>query len=286
MKVSEIGLGHMGAALARSFLASGREVTVWNRTASKAAALEAAGAAIAPSAEAAVVASDVVVVCLLDYAASDAVVRSGAVAEALRGKTLIQLSTGTPADARAAGAWAAENEIVYLDGAIFGLPGAEGCRIFCSGPADTFERCRALLAGPAGEAVHVGAPIGNANALDEAILIQYEGILCSHLQAISMCEAEGLSLEVFESFATWLHDLYGPHVDYPLGKIRAGRFGPGDETPLSIWVAAIAQHARFAREAGIDPTFADALLRLGRKAMEAGHSDEEFAAVYAGFRTP
>ena len=286
MQVALIGLGHMGSALGRSFLATGHPLTVWNRTASKAAPLAAAGGSVAATPEAAVATADVVVVCLLDYAATDAVVRVDAVAQALRGKTLIQLSTGTPADARTAGAWAVENEIAYLDGAIFGLPGADGCRVFCSGSADVFESCRALLAGPEGEALHVGEAIGNANALDEAILIQYEGILFSHLQAIAMCQAEGLSLDVFESFASWLHDRYGPHVDYPLGTVRAGQFGPGEETPLSIWVAAIAQHARFAREANIDPTFADALLRLGRKSMELGHSDDEFTAVYAGFRSP
>ena len=69
--VAVIGLGDMGSALARAFLANRHRVTVWNRTAAKATPLVQAGAQQAKSVEAAVAAGDVIVVCVLDYAISE-----------------------------------------------------------------------------------------------------------------------------------------------------------------------------------------------------------------------
>ena len=70
--VSMIGLGNMGHALADSLLAKAFRVTVWNRTRAKAAPLERAGASVAPSVAAAAQGTDVMVVCLIDHAASAA----------------------------------------------------------------------------------------------------------------------------------------------------------------------------------------------------------------------
>jgi 3-hydroxyisobutyrate dehydrogenase-like beta-hydroxyacid dehydrogenase len=49
MKVGVIGLGNMGLGMARSLVKAGHEVTVHNRTASKAVALVAEGAKFAPT---------------------------------------------------------------------------------------------------------------------------------------------------------------------------------------------------------------------------------------------
>ena len=68
--VTVIGLGEMGSALARAFLAGGKSVTVWNRTPAKAAALERLGALAASAVADAVSASPVVVIFLSGYAAA------------------------------------------------------------------------------------------------------------------------------------------------------------------------------------------------------------------------
>ncbi|MCO5989966.1 NAD(P)-binding domain-containing protein [Actinoallomurus spadix] len=45
--IAFLGLGRMGAPLARRLLAAGHDLTVWNRTAERAAPLGAAGATLA-----------------------------------------------------------------------------------------------------------------------------------------------------------------------------------------------------------------------------------------------
>ncbi len=104
-KVAVLGLGRMGSRLAEAFLATGQELSVWNRDSAKCAAFD-GRAAIRPTAAEAVSASDLVVVCVADYPAARSILTEARTAEALGGRTLVQLSSGSPEDARALSAWA------------------------------------------------------------------------------------------------------------------------------------------------------------------------------------
>nr|BFE84359.1 hypothetical protein GCM10020093_069600 [Planobispora longispora] len=96
--VTVIGLGLMGQALAGAFLRGGHPTTVWNRTASKADKLAAEGARPAPTAADALRASPLTIVCVTDYRAVHELL--GADDAALDGTTLINLTSGTSAQAR------------------------------------------------------------------------------------------------------------------------------------------------------------------------------------------
>ncbi|MCB5180935.1 NAD(P)-dependent oxidoreductase [Streptomyces antimicrobicus] len=72
-KIAFLGLGAMGLPMARHLLASGRSLTVWNRTAAKAAPLAGEGATVAASPAEAVRDADVVVTMLADAPAALAV---------------------------------------------------------------------------------------------------------------------------------------------------------------------------------------------------------------------
>ena len=66
-RVTVAGLGLMGAAIARGLLRAGHQVTVWNRTYSKTEGLAEHGADAVRDLAEAIVASTVVLVCVLDY---------------------------------------------------------------------------------------------------------------------------------------------------------------------------------------------------------------------------
>ena len=63
-KVMVIGLGRMGSALAMALLKNDYQVTVWNRTASKAVPLVEAGAIHAGSVSEGVGANNLIVICV------------------------------------------------------------------------------------------------------------------------------------------------------------------------------------------------------------------------------
>ena len=137
--ISMIGLGAMGTALAKALLKAGHGVTVWNRTPRKMAPLEALGAKGAANVSEAVQASPLVMVCIDNYAATDALFRADDVVPHLSGRTVIQLSTGTPEEARDSETWLRASGADYLDGAIESYPegigAADGRLLFCGSEA-------------------------------------------------------------------------------------------------------------------------------------------------------
>lgn len=188
-----IGLGDMGTAMARTWLAAGHALTVWNRTPAKAEALAAEGASVAASPAAAVAANTLVVVCLLD----DESVGSALEGIDLTGKDLVNLTTGTPGEARARAAWAEERGARYLDGGIMatptmiGVPEAGGY-VFHSGSRALFETHRAVLEVPAGSRF-VGEDPGHAALHDVALLSAMWGMFAGISHAYALTEGEDIA---------------------------------------------------------------------------------------------
>src|SRR5688572_30645343 len=165
-EISVIGLGKMGSTLARLLLRQGYRVTVWNRTTDKASPLVQDGALLAPSAAAAVAASPVVVVCVYDYKAANEILGAKAVASALAGRLLLQLTTGSSQEARESEAWARKHGADYLDGAIQAAPSQMArpdTTILVSGAKTAFHRSEPLLKVFGGNIKYLGEQAGAAS---------------------------------------------------------------------------------------------------------------------------
>ncbi|MBS9719018.1 NAD(P)-binding domain-containing protein [Pseudohalocynthiibacter aestuariivivens] len=94
---SVLGLGQMGTAMALALLASGRSVTVWNRSPEKAQPFVDEGATVAASAADAISASDISILCIRNHVAAAELLRP--ITNRLAGKTVLQLSTGSAKEA-------------------------------------------------------------------------------------------------------------------------------------------------------------------------------------------
>ena len=123
-RIAVAGTGIMGSSLARAFAAAGHTVTAWNRTRARAEALSDFGVAVADDLVAAIARSDVVVMCVANQAVATGLLSEQSVVRGLRCKSLIQLTTGTPGDARKNAEWASDHDVAYVDGAIMAYPRA------------------------------------------------------------------------------------------------------------------------------------------------------------------
>jgi len=148
--VGFIGLGLMGRPMAANLLKAGHEVTVWNRTASRADDLAAQGAKRAATPRELAAASEVVITIVSDPPALESVLwgDDGVFAGLKRGSVLVDSSTVSPALERRAAAVAAAQGAEFLEAPVTGGTwGAEkGELVFMvGGEAATLKRVEPVL---------------------------------------------------------------------------------------------------------------------------------------------
>jgi 3-hydroxyisobutyrate dehydrogenase-like beta-hydroxyacid dehydrogenase len=276
-EVTMIGLGNMGSALAGALLANGLAVTVWNRSPEKAAALVEMGAVLAPTASEAITNSPIIFICVTNYAAANQILAE--VATKLRGKLLVQFTTGSPQAARASEAWAHEHEAEYLDSAITGSPssiGTPSAHILVSGREVTFQKAEPMLRILASNLDYKGEAIGLASAWEMVYIMHYYGMFLSLFHSVQICQAEGIPLEQYikllgeqgKNYEKWLCE-----------NIQSGNYQE-TSAPLELWAGGIQQIAQHAQDSHIHAEFPQLAARLFHQAMDAGYGSEEVSALF------
>jgi 3-hydroxyisobutyrate dehydrogenase-like beta-hydroxyacid dehydrogenase len=124
-KVGLVGLGLMGQPMGLNLLKAGYSLTVWNRTASRAESLVAAGAKLAGSPREVAAASDLFITMVSDPPALEGVLwgagqDSGAIGALRPGSIYIDSSTVSPALARKIAADCVARKISFLDAPVTG----------------------------------------------------------------------------------------------------------------------------------------------------------------------
>jgi 3-hydroxyisobutyrate dehydrogenase-like beta-hydroxyacid dehydrogenase len=271
----------MGATIARLYAEKGHEVTVWNRSADKAEPLRPLGVRVAASAAQAVAASPVTVVCVFDYRAADAILHSAEAETAIRGKLLVQLSTGSPDDAVAAAAWAQDHGARHLEGAIQAAPSQMGqpdTPILVSGDGATWRDAEPLLRELGGGLVYLGEDIAAAATMDLATLSYVYGAFLGFVHGARMAEAQGLGVAQYGRIVNAISPSFGAFFEHEGKVIESGDFRI-TESPMRISVLATARILQASQAAGLDTRVPALAARLLEQADSAGLGNEEVAAV-------
>ncbi|MFJ3721432.1 NAD(P)-dependent oxidoreductase [Streptomyces sp. NPDC090045] len=273
-----LGLGDMGTALARTWLAAGHRLTVWNRTAAKAGALAAEGATVAASPAEAVAANGLVVVCLLD----DSSVGSALDGVDLTGKDLVNLTTGTPAEGRARAAWAEERGARFVDGGIMATPSMIGAPeaggyVFYSGSRALFDTHRTTLEVPAG-ARFVGEDAGHAALHDVALLSAMWGMFAGISHAYALIEGEDIApKDLAPLLSEWLGAM-GFFIGNAAERLTSRDFTSGVVSNLAMQVTGTGTMLRTSEEQGVSTELVSPyvdLLRRRLAADPAAHGGED-----------
>lgn len=274
-----IGMGAMGAAFARTLLAAGRSVTVWNRTPEKMQPLVALGADGASSLGEALAASPRAIVCILNYQQTTELFEQSDIAPLLKDRTIIQLSTGSPREADEGAQWFVERGAYYLDGAILCWPGHIGTpegRILVAGPEAVFQDCQTDLQHLAGGLRYLGANYRAASTVDLAFLARTTGIIFGSIHGAHICEVEGVPVSDFTAI------LPAGDRAVPLTQaINDGSFTTISASGASVDVcgSAVIGLQKHARDAGINSELPDLMCEWIKRAQTAGYGSEETAAV-------
>ncbi|WP_354520636.1 NAD(P)-binding domain-containing protein [Paenibacillus sp. OAE614] len=285
--ITVIGAGPMGSALARTLLRSGKKVTVWNRTSEKARALVQDGAVFEPDAALAVNASPIIIVCVATYEISRSILGSEDVAARMAGKLVVELSTGTPQDARNSEAWAHEQGADYLDGAIMATPpqiGMPDTPIFLSGSESAYRRSEPVLRVLAGNLIYLGESVGSASAWDLAALSTMFGSMFGFFHGARILESEGHRVDTFGSMIADISPVFGQMIKHEGEVIQSETYNQ-PQSSVKTCMSTAELWVKQAREARINPDFPNFAKGLYEKAIQAGYENEELAAVIKVLRT-
>jgi 3-hydroxyisobutyrate dehydrogenase-like beta-hydroxyacid dehydrogenase len=192
-----LGLGIMGRGMAANLIASGHELTVWNRTPGKADGLDARVAAspqdVGPE-------SDVVFVCVSDTPDVEAVVfgDDGVIHGMTQGDILVDHSTISPVATRRFASEAAGLGVDWVDAPVSG--GSEGAErgtlaVMAGGPAAALERVRPFMESYSSSIVHVGDDPGSGQMVKAVnqVLVVLNQLAAS--EALMLADAAGLDLK-------------------------------------------------------------------------------------------
>ena len=204
-RIAFLGLGVMGAPIARHLSAAGHDVTVHNRNMDKAQAWVAAhGGSCAPTPAAAAGNADAVISCVGTDADLEQVMLGpdGAFRNMRVGALFIDHTTVSASIARRLAETGASQGIAVIDAPVSGgQAGAEEgeLSIMCGGTEAAFADARPLMAHYAARIVHVGEA-GSGQLTKMVNQIAIAGVLQGLSEAIAFAKAAGLdSDKVFEA---------------------------------------------------------------------------------------
>ena len=284
-----IGLGALGTPMAHNLLQAGHGLTVFNRTTSSCEPLRAAGAKVAGSPAEAASEAEVLLICVSDDRAAEAVLLGPEAGEAaihgLRpGSLVIDCSTISPATSRRLAEALAERTIRYIDAPVTG--GTEGAKagtlsVLVGGNTEDLERARPLLEVLGSAITHFG-PVGSGQEAKAVNQVLVAGSYAAVAEALELAERLGLDRQQVVAAlkggaaGSWaLEHRSTPMIDdhYPLGfKLALHR------KDLAIALESAEAQQLELPVSRLVAAMEDAL-------MAAGHGDLDVSALARWFRT-
>lgn len=277
MKVALLGTGTMGAGMARSMQRAGLDVSVWNRTSGKAAALTDDGIDVADSVTQAVTGADAVITMLYD---TDAVLDVIADLTGSLGPDAVWLQSSTVGINGIARIAETARGAKLIDAPVLGTKApAENGKLtpLVSGPGELIDRARPVLDAIGSKTVVAGDKIGQASALKLACNAWILSITAATAQSVALTEAFGLDGQLF------LDAIDGAPANSPYAQVKGAAMMAGDFSPsfgLDGGRKDLALIAEAATEAGVETALLDGVRALFDRASRAGHGNDDLAAVY------
>ena len=277
--VGIVGLGLLGSAVAGRLRSAGRDVLGHDIVAERQRALEAIGGRAADSAAAVAEGADPICLVLPSLAAvEDVVLGPRGLAAVARGRTIVQMSTISPALTERLARECTARGVAFLDCPISGTSGmvARGDGIiFVGGDRAVYQRWRALLETILPRAVHVGAA-GQAMVLKLVANLLVAVHSAAAAEALAMVERAGLdlpqALDLLGSSAATsrMLEVRGPLIvkrDFPA------------QMKLDLFMKDLHLIQEAAGTLGTSVPLTDVAERLYAAAQAAGHGGEDLAVV-------
>ena len=280
MRIGFLGLGTMGAPIANNLRKSGYAVTVWNRTAARAEAIVKKGATLARTPRECASGQDLVVTCLADEKALEAVLEGedGVLSGLGEGSVLVDTSTSGVAEARATDARVRARGAAFVSAPLLGSKSAaEQAQlvVVAGGPRAARERARPALHAISARVVELDDAV-QAALMKLAVNAVGGAMIAAFAEALALGAAGGLEP------ARIVETIQASGYHSPLYLVKGEQILANDYAPR--FAAALAEKdGRLAQEAaaeyGATMAVSAAVRRLFADAVESGRGDRDLAVV-------
>ncbi len=277
MKIAFLGLGIMGRPMAARLVAAGHEVTVWNRTPSRA---DLPGARTAATPAQAAAGAEVVWVCVSDTAASERVflAEDGVLAAAAPGLLAADSSTISPQASRRIAARLAERGATLLDCPVTGSKqGAESGKLvfIAGGPKEAVARLQPLFQVMGQRVFHIGGNgmgLAAKLAMNLNIALIYQGFC----EGLVLAEKSGVSAgQMLEIIGATM--LRSGVIEYKAPFIRARDYSPN--FPLKLMLKDIRLMLEHARSLQTELPALQTVAGIYEQAVRQGLGEQDYAAT-------
>ena len=285
MRVTVVGTGLLGRAVAERLHQSGRSVTVYNRTRSKAEPLRKLGLTIAGSCEEAVEAAGAVILLLADAPAIRSVLLSKDGPD-LTGRIVIQMATIAPAESRSIGEAIAAAGGEYCETPVLGSVTEArlgALLLLFGGTSELFERLGELFRPLTKDPVYVG-PVGQAAALKLALNQLIAAEIAAFSLSLGLVRQENIDVTLFMKILRE-SALYAPAYDKKLSRLlKRDYHNPNFSTRhLLKDVRLILDEAK---TSGLLASGLAGLVPLLSRAIDQGLGDLDYSALYEAVDPP
>jgi 3-hydroxyisobutyrate dehydrogenase len=275
-KVAVLGMGTMGAAMARSLLRAGFDVTVWNRTSEKTKPLAEAGARAASDPADAVRDADVVLTMLFDASAVLAVADEFLPAMPA-GAIWMQSSTIGADGMRAVGEAASARHVAVVDTPVLGTkdPAEQAAlTVLASGDPQAVAALRPVFGAIGSRTIVVGERLGAASDLKLVCNAWVASLTAGTAQSLALSRTFGLDPTLF------LDAITGSASDSPYAHIKGAVMLEGNRV-AQFALDGLLKDLRLAQATlGGPAPYLDDLERLYAAESDAGHGRDDVAWVY------
>jgi len=278
-EISILGLGKMGAALAKSLLASGRSVTVWNRSADKAQPFIGIGAEVAASAADAISASDVSILCIRNHVMTAELLRP--ISGHLGGKTVLQLSTGSAKEAEELVDLLTGAGAGWLIGMINAYPSMIGkaeSSILCASPEEVWDKYGDIIRTLAGASEHIGTSPAAIPGLFAAMFTARQGFYFGLIYGAAVCRNANVPLDVFVGQMPLTLKAAGLYADNFRLKALDQNYDDTDAT-LETYLGALNGILNTFKETGTTDDFPRLMRDLAQCGFDDGHAVKDVTVL-------
>ncbi|MGG6383413.1 NAD(P)-binding domain-containing protein [Paenarthrobacter sp. NEAU-H11] len=275
--ITVLGCGLMGAGVARAFAEAEHTVSIWNRTPEKAQALTTIPGITMGHSPASACGANTIVSVLEGYDAVRTVLQR---VPDLRGKTIVNLSTGSRQDAFEMNAWIGSRGAKYLDGTILCYPqniGTPEGLVVYSGSQSVFKEHAHQLMTLGRESRYVSDEIGGANiaAMSSAFFIT---ALAAFAESVPYILKSGISSVDIQAIAESLISRLPEQIAGLAEAVETQEFDT-DEANVNGYSNAVKSFREAMTKAGTNTVLMAATEQLLAKAQQEGFGNLAMASV-------